>query len=148
MNVFLEDLLTYVLSSSHPGEEVENVFIFLRDGHLRLDEVEEEGGGHDGPAVDHGVVGLPVVVHHDLVELPAAGFPPDVLLDHGVAELLQTEAVGEGFTKDRITVLAPLTICYLVDCMEKRSLESPCWNLWPSVVQTAMPHLSGSPLAS
>ena len=34
-----------------PCEEIMDVFKLLWDGQLRLDHVEEEGGGHDGPAI-------------------------------------------------------------------------------------------------
>ena len=85
-----------MLSSSHPGEKVKDVFILLGDGHLRLDEVEEEGGGHDGPAVDHGVVGLTVVVQDDLIKVPTAGFSSNVVLDNISSELVEVDGVGEG----------------------------------------------------
>ena len=81
-----------------PDEEVMDILILLWHGHLGFDQVEEEGGGHDGPAVDHGVVGLPVVVQHDLIEVPPTGFSANVLLDHICPQLVQTDGVGEGFT--------------------------------------------------
>ena len=52
-------LLTYVFPPSHPGEEVVDVLVLLGHRHLRPDQVEQQGGVHDGPAVDHRVVGLP-----------------------------------------------------------------------------------------
>ena len=77
-----------------------DIFKLLRNSQLRLHHVEKQGGGHDGPTVDleiivswilssffdrvtnHRVVGLSIVVESNLVKSPAAGLPPDVLLDH------------------------------------------------------------------
>ena len=81
-----------------PDEEVMDILILLWHGHLGLDQVEEEGGGHDGPAVDHGVVGLPVVVQHDLIEVPPTGFSANVLLYNISSQLVQADGIGEGFT--------------------------------------------------
>jgi hypothetical protein len=39
-------------------EEVGDELEFFRDGEARLDQVEQQGGGHDSPAVHHGVVRL------------------------------------------------------------------------------------------
>ena len=88
-----------MLPSCHPGEEIEHVLVLLRHGHLRLDEVEEKGGGHDGAAVDHGVVGLAVVVQDDLIEVPAAGLPPNVVLDDVCTKLVQVDGICEGLTE-------------------------------------------------
>ena len=75
-----------------------DIFELLRDGELWLHHVQEQGGGHDGAAVDlviggcslffkekttnHRVVGLPIVVESDLVKSPTAWLPPDVLLNN------------------------------------------------------------------
>jgi hypothetical protein len=39
-------------------EEVGDELELFRDGEARLDQVEKQGGGHDSPAVHHGVVRL------------------------------------------------------------------------------------------
>ena len=39
-------------------EEVKDVVVLLRHVHCWLEKIQEDGGGHDGPAVHHGVVGL------------------------------------------------------------------------------------------
>ena len=79
-----------------------DIFKLLRDSQLRLHHVEEQGGRHDGTAVNleiivffsdteviifdrvtnHRVVGLSIVVESNLVKSPAARLPPDVLLHH------------------------------------------------------------------
>ena len=58
--------------TGHPREEVLDKLELLTVGHLWPDQVEEHGGGEDGAAVDHGVVGLPVGVQRDLVTTAAA----------------------------------------------------------------------------
>ena len=61
--------------------------------------VDEEGGGHDGAAVDHGVVGETLRIEGEVVEDLAAGLPPDVVADGVLAEVLQTQPVREGLAR-------------------------------------------------
>ena len=88
-----------------PDKEVMDILILLWHRHLGFDQVEEEGGGHDGPTVDHGVVGLPVVVQHDLVEVPPTGLPADVFLNHVSSKLVQVDGVGERFAGNILTII-------------------------------------------
>ena len=94
-------MLTDNSNGGPPGEEVVDIFKLLRNSQLRLHHIEEQGGRHDGTAVNleiivflhtevvffdivtnHRVVGLSIVVKSNLVKSPAARLPPNVLLDH------------------------------------------------------------------
>jgi len=39
-------------------EKVENVVVFLSHVHLRLEQIQQNGGGHDGTRVHHWIVWL------------------------------------------------------------------------------------------
>ena len=45
------------------------------------------------------------MVQDDLVEVPPAGFPPDVLLNHLRPQLVQVDGVGERFAGNILTII-------------------------------------------